>query len=148
MAKPIPVFTFAFAAYAATSAEGQPRKVFAVAKSEPRASREAQDLFLTAWDRLSRQGANVRVRVGVVIGEGGARPMLAEFGPRVEEIWLGEIARTGRGFSGVPVATPERLRRVAPAEPIGFELRHIRGWTLDIEDKTAEREPRDTLELM
>ncbi len=147
MAKPIPVFTFAFAAYAATSAEGQPREVFAATKSEPTASREAQDLFMTTWGRLSRQGANVRVRVGVVVGEGGARPTLGERGPGVEEIWLGEIAWTGRGFSGVPVATPERLR-VAPEEPISFELRHIRGWTLDIEDKTGEREPRDTLELM
>ena len=146
MAKPIPVFTFVFAAYAATSAEGQRPDAFAAAKSEPTADREEQELFFTTWRRLSRRGANLRVRVGVVVGESGARPTLAERGPDVEEIWLGEIAQTGRGFSGVPVATPERLRRVGPGEPIGFELRHIRGWTLDVEDKTAargEREPRE-----
>jgi hypothetical protein len=151
MGRPIPVFAFVFAAFAVTSAEGQPIEAFAPADGEPAASRDAQDLFLTTWRKLSRQGAKLRVRVRVVVGKGGAKPTLAARGPDVEELWLGEIAETRRGFSGVPVGTPERLPHGRPEQPIGFELRHIRGWTLDVEDAHApdhgEREPRAKLEL-
>jgi uncharacterized protein YegJ (DUF2314 family) len=149
MAKPIPVFAFVFAAFAATSVEGRPSDAFAAAESEPQASGEAQDLFLTTWRRLSRQGANLRVRVAV--GEGAAPPTRAERGHDIEDLWLCEISQTGRGFSGVPVSTPDTLRHVAAGQPIGFELSHIRGWTLDFEDKSTargERGPRANLELM
>jgi uncharacterized protein YegJ (DUF2314 family) len=151
MSKPIPVFAFVFAAFAATSVEGRSLETFAAADSEPRAARDMQDLFLTTWRRLSRQGANLRVRVGLVVGEGDAPPMLAARGHDAQELWLGEIAQAGRGFKGVPVATPERLQHVRPGQAISFELRHIRGWTLEVEDANAsaraEREPRLNLEL-
>jgi hypothetical protein len=157
MGRPIPVFAFVFAAFAATSAEGQPADAFAPAESELTASRDGQDLFLATWRSLSRHGAKLQVRVGVVIGEGGAKSTLAtrEPGaardPAVEEFWLGEITETGRAFRGVPVETSERPRLLWPRQPIGFELRHIRGWRLDIEDAHApargEREPRANLEL-
>jgi uncharacterized protein YegJ (DUF2314 family) len=152
MAKPIPVFAFVFAAFAATSVEGQSTEAFAAAESEALADRDAQDLFVATWRRLSRQGANFRVRVGVVAGVGGAQPTLSVRSHNVEEIWLGEIAQTERGFSGVPVATPERLRHARRGQPIGFEPRHIRGWTFDVEDTSAhghaERGPRANLDMI
>ena len=151
MGRPIPVFAFVFAAFAVTSAEGQPGDAFTSAEGEATASYEAQDLFLTTWRRLSRQSAKLRVRVGVLIGENGAQPTLAPRGHDVEELWLAEIAQTGRGFSGVPVAASDRLRGVRLGQPICFELRHIRGWTLDVESVEAParggREPRANLEL-
>ncbi|HXT08050.1 MAG TPA: hypothetical protein VN715_14060 [Roseiarcus sp.] len=73
------------------------------------------------------------MRVGVVVEEEIAAPRLAARGHDVEELWLGEIAETGRGFIGVAVTASDRLRHIRPGQEIGFELRHILGWTLDIE---------------
>ena len=133
MARPIPVFAFVFAAFAATSVGGQPIDAFAPAQSEPPESRDARDLFLTTWRTLSRHGANLRVRVGVVVEEEIAAPRLAARGHDVEELWLGEIAETRRGFIGVTVTASERLRHIRPGQQISFELGHILGWTLDVE---------------
>jgi uncharacterized protein YegJ (DUF2314 family) len=100
---------------------------------------------------LSQKGERLRVRVGVVVAEGEGEPRLAGPGQDVEEIWLGDIAQTGRGFSGVAANTPERLRHIRQGQKIGFELRHIQGWTLDVEAApphgAAARESRTNFDL-
>ena len=151
MVKPIPVFAFVFAAFAATSAGG-PIDVCTAAEGEPPEGRDARDLFLATWRMLSRHNATLRVRVGVVVNEENTEPRLAERGHDLEELWLGEIAETGRGFTGAPVAMSEGLRRIVPGRTIGFELRHIRGWTLHVdgspnETGRADRGSRTNLEL-
>lgn len=147
MVKSIPVFAFVFAAFAATSAAaGEPAGECTPAENEPRGGRDARDLFLTTWRMLSRHGAGLRVKVGVGVGGTHAEPRR---GREVEEVWLGEIAETARGFSGVTVKAPEGLRHVRPGQTIGFELRHILGWTLDVDDAPSrpEREAQAKLEL-
>ena len=81
MVRLIPVFAFAFAAYAATAA----------ARRESAAEGDAGDLFLTTWRLSARQRANLRVKVRL----GG------------QDIWLSDIAATARGFSGVPERLPD-----------------------------------------
>jgi uncharacterized protein YegJ (DUF2314 family) len=146
MVKPIPVFAFVFAAFAATSAGGA-MDICAPAEDEPPEGRDARDLFLTTWRTLSRHGASLRVRVGVVVEE-SAELRLATRGHDAEELWLDEITETGRGFTGIPVAASERLAHIRPGQTIGFELRHILGWTLDVEGAPTRAErPRTNLEL-
>jgi uncharacterized protein YegJ (DUF2314 family) len=100
---------------------------------------------------LSHQGERLRVKVGVVVAEDECEPRLAGPGQDVEEIWLGDIAQSGRGFSGVAAKAPERLRHIRQGQKIGFELRHIQGWTLDVETAPAHgaaaRESRSKFDL-
>jgi uncharacterized protein YegJ (DUF2314 family) len=152
MVKPIPVFAFVFAAFSATSAGG-PIDVVAPAEDEPAEGREARDLFLTTWRMLSRHSASLRVRVGVEFDAGSAEPRLALRGQDAEEIWLGEISETGRGFTGIATTASKGASHIRPGQAIGFELRHILGWSLDIERSVeaqadVERESRTNLELI
>ena len=161
MARPIPLFAFAFAAYAATSPAAEAEDRFASSEDASSGVADGRDLFLATWRMLEPRRANVRVKVCVLAKEGSRGPRLRARADgrakEVEELWLDEIVETDSGFCGVARKTPERLRHIEPGRKICFELRHIQGWTLDVDaaaPKTGaaclqvDRETRTTLELI
>jgi uncharacterized protein YegJ (DUF2314 family) len=160
MARPIPLFAFAFAAYAATSPAAEAADRFASSEDASPGVADGRDLFLATWRMLEPRRANVRVKVCVLAKEGSGEPRLSARASgraeEVEELWLDEIVETNSGFCGVARMTPERLRHIEPGRKISFELRHIQGWTLDVDAAASEtgpaslradRESRTTLEL-
>ena len=103
MAKPIPVFAFAFAAFAATSTKRTDEV------SAQSASFDSDAFFLTMWRASARANAQLRVRVGV-LRETDADFRLCERGSRAaveaEWLWLAQIRETASGFSGVAAFDP------------------------------------------
>jgi uncharacterized protein YegJ (DUF2314 family) len=129
MARPIPVFAFAFAAFAATSIK---------AADDVRAETarfDRDELFLKMWRASTRADAKVRVRVGV-LGVAGAPFRLCDRGSTQEGeadwLWLAQISETTRGFSGLVASEAERPKHSATGQRIRFEMRNILGWTLGI----------------
>ena len=129
MARPIPVFAFAFAAFAATSIKA------ADDVSSETARFDRDDLFLKMWRASARADARVRVRVGV-LGQAGAAFQLCDRGSKqegeAEWLWLAQISETTRGFSGQVASEAERPKHSATGQRIRFEMRNILGWTLGI----------------
>jgi hypothetical protein len=141
MAKPIPVFAFAFAAFAATLSR-RPR-----ASSEEADGADPIDLFMTIWRMPSCDRANITVKVGILGADGGDPPRLFDRGsPRphkVEDLWLHAITETALGFSGIVRSAPQRLK-IRRGQKIDFALKHILGWTLGVDasaPKSAESSP-------
>lgn len=128
MAKPIPVFAFAFAAYAATSAR-MPSEFRGSAGED----RDADELFLSICRAPGRASANFMVKLGLVVDENGRASCLCDRRSAgagvVEDLWLSQIQDGCDGFSGVVRATPER--RIGAVQRISFELRHVLGWKLE-----------------
>jgi hypothetical protein len=139
MAKPIPVFAFAFAAFTATLSRRERASVQEADASDP------IDLFLTIWRMPTCDRANITVKVGISGADGGAPPQLFDRGSArsrdVEEIWLHAITETPLGFSGVVRAAPARLK-IRRGQRIAFALNHILGWTLGVDASTLK--PADT----
>ena len=129
MARPIPVFAFAFAAFAATST-----KLTEKVSSEC-AGRDGDELFLLMWRQSARANAELRVKVGVS-DEGGAPFRLCDRASAqsadVQWVWLAQIAETARGFSGAVSTDSERPKRWLQGQRIGFQVRQILGWTLGV----------------
>ena len=130
MAKPIPVFAFAFAAFAATWSRTS--NDFRLEDSE---SADANELFLKIWRAAARADGNFMVRIGVV-DEGAPTSRLCDRDAadcaNCGELWLGNIAETPSAFSGVVRIGPERAQLMRSGERVSFELRHILGWTLGV----------------
>jgi uncharacterized protein YegJ (DUF2314 family) len=125
MARPIPVFAFAIAAYAATSGRRP-------AARRPQAG--PGEIFLLMWRGLARDMDALKVKVGVfVAGRGEVRLSEGASADEIEEIWLDEISETATGFRGVVKDRPQRLAQVAEGGTIRFEARHVLGCTLRIE---------------
>ena len=108
MAKPIPVFSFVFAAYAATCARAAPYRPPA-----PKDILQPSDPFIKAWRLRSAAGDNLCVRVALP-GPAGRGPSAPEDG-----VWLDHIRETPAGFVGVamagttgpgPIKSGQRLR--------------------------------------
>jgi hypothetical protein len=144
MVKPIPVFAFVFAAYAATHESarrdlGDPRDNRDAAQGNPPAA-NSKVLTGLSWRMLARQGADVWVKVGVVEnGRRATRQLVAapvEPGENVEEIWLGQIVETTHGFSGV--VTESRLSRTEIGERMRFARIHVLGWTTRLASAASE----------
>ena len=129
MARPIPVFAFAFAAFAATSTK-LTEKI-----SSERAGREGDDLFVLMWRQSARANAELRVKVGVS-DEGGASFRLCDRtsakSSEVQSMWLTQITETARGFSGTVALDFERPKRWLQGQRIGFQVEQILGWTLGV----------------
>ncbi len=130
MAGPIPVFAFAFAAFAATSAKASNESSFL----DPECA-NPDELFLEMWRATASADADFRVKIGV-FDEDGPTSRLCDraraHSTLIEELWLDRIAHNSRGFSGV-IGTPrERPTSLRQGRRIGFEPRHILGWTLGV----------------
>jgi uncharacterized protein YegJ (DUF2314 family) len=126
MARPIPVFAFAFAAFAATSTK---EKV-----NSESVGHDGDEFFLKTWRASKRANAELRVKVGV-LDEGAAFRLcdrISGQSPEAQWIWLAQIAETARGFSGAVAADSERPKRWLQGQRIGFEVRQILGWTLGV----------------
>ena len=131
MVKAIPIFEFAFAAYAATASRGAARR------DAPR-----RPLFMQTWQAVGPRG-DLLVKVELCVDECGAA--LASGGGKSapasqrKEIWLGDIAETARGFSGAVRMAQTPLTHVRVGQRIGFDPTHILDWTISF-DSSASRD--------
>ncbi len=129
MAGPIPVFSFVFAAYAATSG-GSVRAAISgeVIPWNPRAP------FRTVWRTQSARGNAVFAKVGLIKGSGGRDPQLAVNGAceAREEFWVGGIVESGLGFVGSPVATRSRPPETAAGLQVRFHVINVLDWRIGV----------------
>jgi len=145
MVKPIPVFAFVFAAYAATHAPATRERDDRGDNPDSNPGKAAPAPG-PAWRSLLRQGADVRVKVGVAEngGQGAARPVarIGAPGDEIEEIWLGQIAETAYGFTGV--VAESGAARVTSGQRMRFARIHVLGWTMGVKStepaRAAQRE--------
>ncbi len=133
MAKPIPVFAFAYAAFAATS-----DRMASEHRADPSEEQDAEAIFLTICRAPFRKGATLSVKLGLLVDDSGHAAGLLDRNSactgEVEDLWLGQIVEGRGGFSGVARATPER--RIG-GQRISFELRHVLSWRLEPQQTEA-----------
>ena len=130
MVRPIPVFAFAFAAFAAAWSKGSNEYRF-----EEVDGGNASELFLKVWRAAAPADGDFMVKVGVT-DESGPTSRLCDResadSSAYAELWLGQIAETPRSFCGVVSNASDRPRPMRRGERISFEPRHILGWTLSV----------------
>ena len=134
MSKPIPVFAFALAAFAATCIKNSSKS------SELESDRAGTlRLLIDVVRMMSRDGAKINVKLGAV--KSLSPPQFCERAalPTVEyeEIWLEDVVETPFGFCGFIKSAPETalLRR---GQQVAFVRDEILGWRLDL-DMTKRR---------
>ena len=145
MAKPIPVFSFVFAAYAATSGTE-----FA---SRPAPFPEAKpcDIFLTAWRKRAAHGEPLIAKVGLLKGATSDDLHFAARGSRdaCDELWLDQIVETRLGFLGAIVDRNGLPRRVKPGQRLRFHQIHVLDWRwgdgTSSQPVSERRHPREML---
>jgi hypothetical protein len=121
--KPIPIFEFAFAAYAATARP-------AAERPEPK-----RPPFESAWRSTAREDGVLLVKVGV-LDNGRALATAAtpcETILPVREIWLGQIKETADGYDGALCMTQAPLRGLNVGQRIAFGPADILDWTINYE---------------
>lgn len=122
MVKRIPVFEFAFAAYATMAR-----------RESERGSRDAPGQpFETAWRSTGQSDGALMVKIGVLDDGGGEATALAACQTRlpVKEIWLGQVREVEGGYCGVVCMIQEPLRTINPGQRIDFGPAHILDWTI------------------
>ncbi len=124
MAKPIPVFAFVFAAFAATSTRAQSSRPSSenLTPSAPRG-----DTFpglLETWRLLWRRRLGVSALVGVV-GDGRDRA--------AEALWLSDVRENGESMIGAAAESPRA------GERIDFVLADVLDWRI-VEPQSAGAE--------
>jgi hypothetical protein len=140
--KPIPVFSFVFAAYAATVGSSR--------SSSPLSSTQASqrgDRFLNAWRMRSTSGGVLLAKVGLLTGASGEDPRLAacNSSEAFEEFWLDNIAETHLGFIGAAVAASALPLGIKPGRRMRFHRINVLDWRLEDGPKarpTRRRERR------
>jgi hypothetical protein len=125
MVKPVPIFEFAFAAYAATAWSGDAR-----APAEP----ERRPFEIT-WRSMANRDGALLVKIGVLDNSRASATALTPLKSRlpIKEIWLGQIKETANGYSGVVCMTQTPLRHIGVGERIDFGPTHILDWTISFE---------------
>ena len=124
MAGPIPVFSFVFAAYAATS--GGPSRAAnscAVTPLNPRTP------FRTVWRTQSSRGGAMFAKIGI-IKRSGLRDPHSAAGEEREEFWVGGIVESGLGFVGARVANPLRPREFSTGKQVRFHVINVLDWRI------------------
>ena len=136
MPKPIPVFQFVFAAYAATCAgrASQPP----LWRRAPRLGSDAsvadspRDAVPAYRNLPSIDPRELIVKISVVdeyfASAAHALSLGAPVADNVEDLWLGEIEETPAGYSGVVLVDPARLLRVRTGDSVAFGPMHILDW--------------------
>jgi uncharacterized protein YegJ (DUF2314 family) len=138
MTKPIPVFTFVFAAYAATVAAhgsaSRPALIKSLQKNDP---------FLDAWRAKSARGGVLWAKVGLLSGvrEGALRLATINSTEVFEEFWLDDIAWTRLGFIGAAVDDPELPLLIKPGQRMRFHRINVLDWRLE-DRRTARSAPK------
>lgn len=125
MAGPIPVFSFVFAAYAATSG-GKARK----AESGASTALAPDAPFRTAWRTKSTLGGALFAKIRVLKGSGPIDLQLAvkSSGETGDGIWVGGIVESGLGFVGAPVEDLGNTCQVAAGRQIRFHVINVLDW--------------------
>jgi hypothetical protein len=140
MSKSIPVFAFAFIAFAMTRptgltvapAAGRSRSQEEDPTTLGEAGRTEAERFVAAWrsTAFDRRGFKVCVRASKVAGALGFR-LLAETDPRpgkFEYVWLCEIEERSGGFVGQARGAEGRLADALSKAPISFRMANIAHW--------------------
>ena len=127
MAGPIPVFSFVFAAYAATS--GGAGSVANAGVGEPLHPRTP---FRTAWQARAARGGDLFAKIAVVRSTGphDLQLAVAASGERGEEFWVGGIVESGLGFLGEPVKTGDRPPEIATGRQVRFHMINVLDWCI------------------
>jgi hypothetical protein len=127
MAKPIPVFTFVFAAYAATCTN-------AAVASRRLATRSTQsaDPFLEARRARSRRAGILSAKVGLLNGStpGQMRFALRSSDEVFVELWLDAISETRLGFVGAAQDGPNLPPAIKPGQLLRFHRINVLDWRL------------------
>jgi hypothetical protein len=126
MVKAIPIFEFAFAAYAATVRGGSERI------RSPQAPRQ---LFETAWRSTAQRDGVLMVKIGVLDNGRAEATALTpcETILPVKDIWLGQIKEIDGGYCGVVCMIQAPLRTIRLGQTIEFGPSHILDWTISYE---------------
>jgi len=146
MTKPIPVFSFVFAAYAATvsvpGSASRPSSIKPLQKADP---------FLDASRAKSARRGVLLAKVGLLTGaaEGDLRFAARNSSEMFEEFWLDEIVETRLGFIGAAVDGPTLPLLIKPGQRMRFHRINVLDWRLE-EGRTTKRErvrrnPREML---
>jgi hypothetical protein len=134
MSKPIPVFGFAFTAFAFTHPAfeaGMQR--LGEGRSNPRSPQNPEaERFATAWrvSSVERPSFTVCVRASKAASAAGfrlltcAEPQLGKF----EYVWLHQIEEILEGFAGIAREPLGGLTNVLPQSRISFGLPNIAHW--------------------
>jgi hypothetical protein len=128
MSKPIPVFGFAFAAFAFT------HPTFGAGSSKPRSPENPEaERFAAAWrvSPFERPSFTVCVRASKAATAPGFRLLTcAEPQPgKFEYVWLHQIEEILEGFAGFAHEPLGRLTSTLPENRISFGLPNIAHWT-------------------
>jgi hypothetical protein len=119
MLRRIPVFAFAFAAYAVSSG-----------RSDAKGAAPLRPPFMETWLSSGRRG-DLLVKIEI---RGEESRATAESGGSVvagaQEVWLGDIAETEHGFSGAVCAAQTPLKRIRLGQRIAFDPTRILDWTI------------------
>ncbi len=129
MIKPIPIFEFAIAAYATRArASGGP----ALGLRERQVERRRQ--FATSVRSPAPSGGALLVKISVLENAGAVTACATPFKSvhSVDEIWLGHIEETAKGYSGVICMAQTPLRHVGWGRRIDFDPTHILDWTISL----------------
>lgn len=144
MVKPIPLFAFVFAAYAATNTGTVPisarqRKKIGVVENKFGNVQYPPTSVVPIWRTLLERSADICVKVGVLGDISGKQLDLASADrvPRdgVEEIWLSELSQTARGFAGV--ISHSASPKVKIGRKVCFKRDHVLDWTLRLSARKA-----------
>jgi uncharacterized protein YegJ (DUF2314 family) len=123
MAKPIPVFSFVFAAYAATSAAPQTAR-----STLPRKALYPSDPFLSAWRKRAASGGSLYAKVGLRNADLGFA--VRSSGEIYEGFWLGDIVETRLGFIGAAMEGQDLPARIKPGQRLRFHQINVFDWKL------------------
>jgi hypothetical protein len=136
MAGPIPVFSFVFAAYAATSDEAsRAANSCVVVPLNPR------DPFRAVWRTQSARGGAVFAKIRIARGSGLRDPHLAAgaAGEGNEEFWVGGIVESGLGFVGARVATADCPKDLSIGQRVRFHALNVLDWRIDGQPELCPR---------
>lgn len=127
MTEPIPVFSFVFAAYAATCG-GVASKAGACAI----APLSARAPFRVIWRKQLARGGAVFAKVGLIEGSGpqGLQLSVGATGEARQEFWVGGIVESGLGFVGAAVDARHRPAGTAPGRRVHFHVINVLDWRI------------------
>jgi uncharacterized protein YegJ (DUF2314 family) len=139
MPRQIPVFSFVFAAFAATCPSFAEGPKAAPVRDRQCAPKKVADLtdakaarFRDAWrsSTSDRKRFVVRLRMSEANVASGYRLLRSDEKALSSEevVWLYDIAETSEGFLGIVRDAPERFQQLAPGQMIAFAQPEISDW--------------------
>jgi len=140
MARPIPVFSFVFAAYAATStAAGLSRRGSPFREAQP------NDPFMSVWRARSARRGALFAKIGLLNGAKADNPRFAvqNSSDAYKDIWLGDIVETRLGFIGVPMPGQILPARLQAGQRLRFHGINVLDWRTGDGERERQFSPRE-----